>query len=187
MQFIEAASAVRAAPRQKRTIVAAILACKLLVGSIAVGLQDAVISSEMPSHAVTGPATDKAISHHGRSASAKRRVFAGIGLEPGPFRATSAGGKGRQAGFIREDPVAFEDLTQGMVCEYIQLEAHTAHLRGHQPSIKGQAIAGSKAFLPVERQAIHCPAVHCVAMSREERILIPRPVPATLRSEGHFL
>ena len=39
------------------------------------------------------------------------------------------GGKGRQAGFVREDPGALQDLTKDMVCEDLQLEADRRRLR----------------------------------------------------------
>jgi hypothetical protein len=139
VQFIEAAMAVRPAPRQQWIIVAAVLACQLVVGGIAVHVQDTAISPEMPPNAVTGPAVLEAIGHHGWTAPGKRCVVAGIGREPGLFRDTGITGEGWQAGFIREDPVAFQYLTQDMVCEDIQIEASPAHPLGHQPQVKVHA------------------------------------------------
>ena len=119
------------------------LAHQLVVGDIAVHLQDAAIAVEVSAHAIAGPAVLEAIGHHGRAAPAKGAVIAGIGPEPGRLRGAGAGGKGRKAGLIRKDARPLEDFAQNMVSQDLQLEARPAHPSAHQPPVDLHPVAGT--------------------------------------------
>ena len=139
---------------EARAIIAPILADKLVVGSIAVHLEDAAVAAEMSAHTFSGSAVLEAIGHHGWPAAAEGAVVAGIGPEPGLFHRAGAGREGRQAGFIGEDARALQDFAQHMRSEDLQLEADPAHPLRHQPPVDLHPVAGIDPFLPEQRQAI---------------------------------
>lgn len=123
MEFVEPPPAVGPASGKARASIAPVLADELVVGGVAVHLEDAAIAAEMPAHAFSGSAVLKPIGHHGRSAAAEGAVVAGIGPEPGLVHGAGSGREGRKAGLIGEDVRTLQNFAQHMRSEDLQLEA----------------------------------------------------------------
>src|SRR5690606_15890995 len=70
-----------------------ILADELIAGSISVHLQNAAVTAEMSANAFSGSAVLEAVGNHGRPATAKGAVVAGIGPEPAFFTAPVPGAR----------------------------------------------------------------------------------------------
>ncbi|GAA0001774.1 hypothetical protein BRDID11002_17750 [Bradyrhizobium diazoefficiens] len=60
-------------------IIAAIGSRELVIGGVAIHLQDSAITIEMADRAFTGAAVFEAISHHRGTVAAKRSIIPGIG------------------------------------------------------------------------------------------------------------
>lgn len=80
-----------------------------VVGRVAIDLDDAGITGQVPRNAVTRTAVFEAIDDHGRIAATERPVVAGIGPQPGGFGLARSGRQGRQAGLVGEDALGSLD------------------------------------------------------------------------------
>lgn len=154
MEFVEPPPAVGPASGKARASIAPVLADELVVGGVAVHLEDAAIAAEMPAHAFSGSAVLKPIGHHGRSAAAEGAVVAGIGPEPGLVHGAGSGREGRKAGLIGEDARTLQNFAHHMRSEDLQLEADPAYPLRHQPPVDLHLVASIDPFLPEQRQAI---------------------------------
>lgn len=152
---MEPSPAMRPASGHTWPVISPVLgATRLVAGAIAVHLQEAAATAEVAAQAVAGPAVLEPTGRHGRAAPAKDAVIAGTGPEPGRLGGVGAGDEGRQAGLIRKDPGALQELARNVVGQDIRLTADPAHPSGHQPPADLHLIAGMDAFLAVERQAV---------------------------------
>jgi len=81
-----------------------------IVGGIAVDLEDAVITGQMPCDAVTAPAVFEPVGNHGRIAPAEGGVVTRIGPEPSGLHFARFRRQGRQCRFVGEDPLVSSDI-----------------------------------------------------------------------------
>src|SRR5437660_689440 len=111
-----------------------------IIGSIAVDLQNAGKTRQMTLDAFAAAAVLEPISHHRRTAAAKRPVVPSIGPQPGLLRLAGSGSERRQGRLIGEDPVTLLDLLQYIIGQWLQFEADLAHPLRHQRSVEIDAV-----------------------------------------------
>src|ERR1700722_7554343 len=127
---------------------------ELAIGGIAIALENAAPTSQMPFEAFARPTVLEAVDDDRRPRPAIRPIIPQIGPQPALSGSSASGRQNRQCRLVGENPVAGADDLEKTICERLEVEADMAHPASHEIASEFDLVACKDRLLPIQRQAV---------------------------------